>query len=78
MFDLKSQAGKAVVLNVIILSAYLFFMNIIGFVLSTVLFLFASSRGMGYKKINSLLVYTLIVTVALVVAFGKIFFITLA
>jgi hypothetical protein len=77
LFDLKSQAGKTLVLNIIILAAYLYLTNVIGFVLSTLLFLFGSARVMGYKKMPALSIYTVVLTVILVVAFGKVFLVPL-
>ncbi|HBK68249.1 MAG TPA: hypothetical protein DD734_05510 [Firmicutes bacterium] len=77
LFDLKSQAGKTLVLNIIILAAYLYLTNVIGFVLSTLLFLFGSARAMRYKKMPALLIYSVVLTVILVVSFGKVFLVPL-
>lgn len=77
MFDLKSKDGKAVTLNAAILATYLVLMNYIGFMISTPLFLFSSTKLMGYKKNLALILYTVTVSVILVVVFGKIFYVPL-
>ncbi|MCX5838644.1 MAG: tripartite tricarboxylate transporter TctB family protein [Deltaproteobacteria bacterium] len=77
LLNLKSVAGRLLALNVVILSAYLLLMDIIGFALSTLLFLFGSARGMGYKKTVVLSLFSLLLTVILVVTFGKLFFVPL-
>ncbi|SCZ79378.1 tripartite tricarboxylate transporter TctB family protein [Acidaminobacter hydrogenoformans] len=77
MLDLKSKDGKAVLLNVVMLTGYLIMMNTIGFLLSTPLYLFGSTRLMGYKKYVPLLIYTAILSTVLVVIFGKVFYVPL-
>ena len=77
MLDLKSTDGKAVLLNVSMLTCYLILMNYIGFVFSTPLYLLGSTRFMGYKKILPLLVYTAVLSMVLVFIFGKVFFVPL-
>jgi putative tricarboxylic transport membrane protein len=73
MLDLKSGEGKRLVLNIAFLTVYLFLMDVIGFIASTLLFLFGSARAMGYKKIAVLILYTVVLTGILVVSFGKVF-----
>lgn len=77
MLDLKSKDGKAVLLNVLMLTGYLVLMNTIGFLISTPLYLFGSARFMGYKKYVPLLIYTVILSTVLVVIFGKVFYVPL-
>lgn len=77
MFDLKSASGRMVALNVLALTAYVFLMDVIGFALSTFLYLVAGASSMGYSKYKALAIYTVIVSVVLVVVFGKVFFIPL-
>ncbi len=77
MLDIKSKDGKAVLLNVLMLTGYLVLMNIIGFLISTPLYLFGSTRLMGYKKYVPLLIYTAILSTVLVVIFGKVFYVPL-
>ena len=77
MLSLKSVEGQVLALNIIILAAYLLLMDVIGFALSTLLFLFGSTRGLGYKKTVVLSLFSLLLTVVLVVTFGKLFFVPL-
>ena len=77
LLNLKSVEGKVLALNIVILSAYLLLMDIIGFALSTLLFLFGSARGLGYKKTVVLSLFSLLLTGILVVTFGKFFFVPL-
>jgi len=77
LLNLKSVEGKMLVLNVFILSAYLLLMDIIGFTLSTLLFLFGSARGLGYKKPVALSLFSLLLTGILVITFGRFFFVPL-
>jgi putative tricarboxylic transport membrane protein len=77
LLSLKSVEGKVLALNIVIFSAYLLLMDIIGFALSTLLFLFGSARGLGYKKTAVLSLFSLLLTVILVATFGKLFFVPL-
>jgi putative tricarboxylic transport membrane protein len=77
LLSLRSVEGKVLAFNILILSAYLLLLDIIGFALSTLLFLFGSARGMGYKKTVVLSLFSLLLTVVLVVTFGKLFFVPL-
>jgi putative tricarboxylic transport membrane protein len=77
LLNLKSGEGKVLALNIVILSAYLLLMDVIGFTLSTLLFIFGGARAMGYKKMGMLSVFSLVLTVALVLSFGKGFFVPL-
>ena len=77
MLDLKAVEGRVLALNIVILSAYLLLMDIIGFALSTLLFLFGSTRGLGYKNTIVLSLFSLVLTGILVVTFGKFFFVPL-
>lgn len=77
MLDIRSIDGKAVLLNVTMLSSYLILMNYIGFLFSTPLYLLGSTRFMGYKKIVPLLIYTAVLSIVLVAIFGKVFYVPL-
>lgn len=77
MFKIKTTNGRAVTLNVLALSVYVALMGYLGFILSTPLFLVSSAKSMGYKNNKALALFTVVTTVALVVVFGKIFYIPL-
>jgi putative tricarboxylic transport membrane protein len=74
---LKSTEGRMLALTIAILAAYLLLMDVIGFTLSTLLFIFGWARTMGYKKMGMLSIFSLVLTVALVLSFGKGFFVPL-
>ena len=60
-----------------LLIAYVFGMTIIGYALATLFFVFAFARTIGYKKYLKLLIFTVVITVILVLVFGTLFSITL-
>jgi len=89
---LKKKAGeespkKAVVLNtegnrrvgiiVLMLLLYILLVNTIGFILTTLFFVFFSTRVIGYKNLKITAIFAVVTTALLVVVFGKIFFIAL-
>jgi hypothetical protein len=56
---------------------YAALMNVIGFILSTLVFTFVNPLVMGYRKYRILTVFSVLLTVVVVLAFGKLFFIPL-
>lgn len=60
-----------------LLVAYVFGMSIFGYALTTMLFVFAFARTIGYKKYLKLLIFTVVITVILVLVFGTLFSIAL-
>lgn len=77
LFDIKSSSGKSLIMSVVFLTAYLVLMEVIGFVISTFFFIFGSAKAMGYKRNIALVVFSLVLTVILIVVFGKVFFVPL-
>lgn len=73
----RAQPGRAVLLNVVLLTAYIALMNVIGFVISTLAYSFGAARAMGYKKIHLTIVFSLVVTIWFVVIFGMVFYVPL-
>jgi hypothetical protein len=73
--------GEGIPLKVLAVAAmigvYVALMNLIGFMLSTLVFTFVNPLIMGYKKYRVLAVFSVILTVVVVLAFGKLFFIPL-
>ena len=57
--------------------AYMGLMSIIGFILSTLTFVFVNPVIMGYRKYRILVIFSVIVTAVLVVLFGKLLFVPL-
>ncbi|MDR1058238.1 MAG: tripartite tricarboxylate transporter TctB family protein [Treponema sp.] len=74
-------AGKGMPPKVIAIAAlicvYAALMNVIGFALSTLAFTLANPLVMGYKKYRALALFSVLLTVVVVLVFGKIFFIPL-
>ena len=65
------------VLCVLYLVVYIFGMSIIGYAISTLFFIFAFGKTVGYRKNIKLLVFTVVITVILVLLFGTLFKIAL-
>jgi len=57
--------------------AYMGLMSVIGFILSTLTFVFVNPVIMGYRKYRVLVFFSVIVTTVLVVLFGKLLFVPL-
>jgi hypothetical protein len=77
MFDLKLPEGRMLVLNVIILAAYVALLDVLGFAVSTALYLFIAAASIGYRKWGLLTVFSLVTSAVLVVVFGTVFYVPL-
>lgn len=77
MFDLKLPEGRMLVLNVIILAAYVALLDVLGFAVSTALYLFIAAASIGYRKWGLLAVFALVTSAVLVVVFGTVFYVPL-
>lgn len=77
IIDLKTKAGKTIVINILTLTAYIFMIDFIGYTVSTFFFAFFSAFAMGYRKYRLLIAYAVLVTVIFVIVFGKIFYVPL-
>ncbi len=77
MFNLKTAGGRSVTTNLVALSVYVILLNYLGFIFSTPIFLLSSAKSMGYSNNKALGVFIVLTTLALVVLFGKVFFIPL-
>lgn len=75
-FKMKNSA-KGGTVTIVVLGVWLSIMNVVGFVISTALFIFANAALMGYKKYKNLAIFTIVLTAALVLSFGKLFFVPL-
>ncbi len=67
----KPDVGMAS--TVICIGAYIALMNLVGFILSTILFTFCNARFMGYKNTKVLVIFSLIMTTLVVMVFGNLF-----
>lgn len=77
MFELGSLDGRAVALNVVLLFVYIMVLDVIGFILSTLLYLPIAGWFIGYRKRLRLAIYAAAVTVVLTVVFGILFVVPL-
>ena len=77
MLDLGSLDGRSLALNVVLLFGYTMALNVIGFVLSTLLYLLTAGWSIGYRKPLRLTIYAVVVTAALTVVFGMLFVVPL-
>jgi hypothetical protein len=59
------------------IAVYAVLMNVIGFMLSTLAFTFANPLVMGYKNYRLLAVFSVVLTVVIILVFGKVFYIPL-
>lgn len=77
MFDMRLPEGRMLVLNVIILAAYVALLDILGFAISTALYLFVAAASIGYRKWGLLTVFAVVTSAVLVVVFGTVFYVPL-
>lgn len=77
LIDLGIPSGRAILYSAISLVLYLAALNILGYVLSTLLFTAASVLIMGYRKWGKILFFSVVSTAGLFLLFGKAFFVPL-
>lgn len=77
LLDLSTPAGRAIAYAAFVLVVYLATMNILGFILSTLLFCTAEALVMGYRKRGKLAMFAILATTGLFLLFGKAFFVPL-
>jgi hypothetical protein len=77
MFDLGSLDGRSLALNVVLLFLYMILLDVIGFILSTLLYVPVAGWSIGYRKPVRLAIYAVAVTVALTAVFGTLFLVPL-
>ena len=77
MFDMRLPEGRMLVLNVIILAAYVALLDILGFTVSTALYLFIAAASIGYRKWGLLAIFSIVTSAILVGVFGTVFYVPL-
>ena len=77
MLNLRSIDGRMVFINVLVLAAYVGLLDVIGFVLSTLIYLVAAPLSMGYRKPVLLAVFSSVTTAVMTVVFGIVFYVPL-
>ena len=73
----NKEGYKRTGLTVLLLLLYIVLVDVIGFIITTFLFVFAAAWVIGYKKWKVLGIFTIALTVMMVVVFGNIFAIPL-
>ncbi len=77
LLDLRSPEGRAVLATVAALVGYLALLNIVGYIISTLLFSMLAARVAGYRKPFVLVLFAVLLTCVLFLLFGKVFFVPL-
>ena len=77
MFNLRSADGRKLVINVLLLAGYVALLNVLGFCITTVLYLFSGAVAIGYRKWVTLTIFSIVTTAVLVVVFGSVFYVPL-
>jgi hypothetical protein len=77
LFDLALPEGRMLLLNVILLAAYIGLLDVLGFAVTTALYLFIAAASIGYRKWGLLTVFSLVTSAVLVGVFGTVFFVPL-
>ena len=77
MLNLRSIDGRMVFINVLVLAAYVGLLDVIGFVLATLIYLVAAPLSMGYRKPVLLAVFSSVTTAVMTVVFGIVFYVPL-
>jgi putative tricarboxylic transport membrane protein len=77
MFRLGRPEGRMLVTNVILLAAYIALLNVLGFALSTALYLFVAAASIGYRKWGLLTLFSIVASAMLVGIFGTVFYVPL-
>lgn len=77
MLNLRSIDGRMVFINVLVLAAYVGLLDIVGFVLATLIYLIVAPLSMGYRKPAILAIFSILTTVVMVVVFGIVFYVPL-
>ena len=73
----NKEGYKRTGLILLLLLLYIALLNITGFILTTLLFVFISAWVIGYKRWKVLALFAFLMTAILVIFFGRIFFIVL-
>ncbi len=63
--------------TIFMMALYIAMMNFLGFTLSTLIFVYGNARLMGYKRQLVLIVFTFVLTIFIVLVFGKVFYVPL-
>ena len=77
MLNLRTVDGRMVFINVLVLAAYVGLLDVLGFVLATLIYLVLAPLSMGYRKPLILAVFASVTTAVMVIVFGMVFYVPL-
>jgi putative tricarboxylic transport membrane protein len=77
LFDLKLPEGRMLLANILLLAAYIVLLDILGFAISTALYLFIAPASIGYQKWELLTTFSILGSALLVGIFGALFLVPL-
>lgn len=76
-FDFKDKGFKIMILSIGLLGVYIFTLNTVGFMLGTLVFSVIAVKIMGYDDNLKAIIFSVVLTVAITLVFGKVFFVSL-
>lgn len=77
LFNPTLPEGRLLLANIFLLAGYIGLLNILGFAVSTLLYLFIAPTTFGYSKWRLLTVFSVVGAILLVSLFGTVFYIPL-
>ena len=77
LFDLRLPEGRLLLVNVCVLAGYIVLLNVLGFAVSTLLYLFIAPSSFGYDNWKKLSVFSVVGSLLLVGVFGIVFVVPL-
>ena len=77
MLELHTIDGRMLIINVMLLAAYVGLLDVVGFILSTLVYLVICPLSIGYRKPALLCAFSAITTAVLVGVFGILFYVPL-
>lgn len=77
VFNFKDKGFKTMLINIGLLTAYIFTMNYVGFIVGTFVFALVAMWSMGYREKIKGLIFSLVLTMGITLVFGKVFLVAL-
>jgi hypothetical protein len=77
LFNLRLPEGRLLLVNICLLASYIVLLSILGFAISTMLYLFIAPTSFGYSKWRLLTAFSVVGALVLVSVFGSVFYVPL-
>jgi putative tricarboxylic transport membrane protein len=77
LFNLRLPEGRLLLVNIFFLASYIVLLSILGFAVSTMLYLFIAPTSFGYSKWRLLTFFSVVGALVLVSVFGSVFYVPL-